>query len=380
MTQTSTFANSGGVNRSYLRGLDALRGIAALLVVVWHVLLVKQRLGLPSHARLENSPLVTQGPMAVTFFFVLSGFLITLLLLRERDSTGSISIRSFYFRRILRIWPVYYCCLLIGLCVPPFLQELSFPPPLFEMSANNLLWHGILFPNLAQSENPLCFQSWSIGVEEQFYLVWPWLFVYFCRTSKQMVATVACIVAAAMLCRFAHVVWPTPELHWLNATLARSRFDNMALGALFALAFHKNALPRAVWIAVVFWAIVVVLRLNLVRFPFGSDNLVYSLLFGFAIYYVSLLCGDRNLLEWTPLRFLGRISYGVYMYHVVAIYAVVNSMRRYAHEWPQDSVSSEVVTYASSVALTVALAVISYYGMEKRCLSWKSVIQSLASS
>jgi peptidoglycan/LPS O-acetylase OafA/YrhL len=68
----------------HLCGLDALRGVAAIVVVLWHVLYLKRRLGLASHEWLENTPVINRGPMAVTFFFVLSGFLITLLLLRER--------------------------------------------------------------------------------------------------------------------------------------------------------------------------------------------------------------------------------------------------------------------------------------------------------
>src|ERR1044071_5481753 len=94
------------MQRIYFPGLNGLRFLAASAVIITHVELLKGVLGLPNHWK--NPVLFNLGGLGVYFFFVLSGFLITYLLLSEKNMTGHISIKKFYFRRIFRIWPIYY--------------------------------------------------------------------------------------------------------------------------------------------------------------------------------------------------------------------------------------------------------------------------------
>jgi len=115
------------------------------------------------------------GKIAVICFFVLSGFLITYLLLAEERHTGSISTRDFYARRILRIWPLYYVLVLAAFFVfpriPVFAGALKFPE---ESRARSFFLYMSIFPNLA-APFPYLGHLWSIGVEEQFYIAWPLL-------------------------------------------------------------------------------------------------------------------------------------------------------------------------------------------------------------
>lgn len=152
--------------KNHLKGLDTLRALAALTVVWGHIELFKKNKGLPN---LLDNPIIhlPSGRMAVILFFVISGFLITYLLVKEQTNNESISFKKFYLRRILRIWPLYYTILL-----------LSFLLFRVEYSGTTLALCFSIFPNIAHTLGvgwPSSPQIWSIGVEEQFYLFWPLL-------------------------------------------------------------------------------------------------------------------------------------------------------------------------------------------------------------
>lgn len=111
-------------SKIYFKGLDGLRGIAAIAVVLGHIELIKQFFQLKNVYDRGGPFFLYLGSLAVTFFFVLSGFLITFLLLKEKESKGTIAIRNFYLRRALRIWPVYYVLFVLGFLIVP---RLVFP-------------------------------------------------------------------------------------------------------------------------------------------------------------------------------------------------------------------------------------------------------------
>ncbi|MDB4274068.1 acyltransferase, partial [Algibacter sp.] len=103
----------------YLPGLHGLRAIAAVLVIITHVELFKAKWGLPN---LYNYKLIQDfGTIGVDFFFVLSGFLITYLLFKEKEKYNKVSVKSFYIRRVLRIWPLYYFVLILVFFILPFI-------------------------------------------------------------------------------------------------------------------------------------------------------------------------------------------------------------------------------------------------------------------
>ena len=164
----------------YFPNLNGLRFIAALLVVIHHVEQLKLKFGFANN---WHNPFVNiSGRLGVLLFFVLSGFLITYLLLAEKKKTGTISIRKFYVRRALRIWPLYYLIVFLGLFILPEMSCLRMPEYTIEVKDNflsKLSLFILMLPNLALvlfSPVPYLSQSWSIGVEEQFYLIWPNIF------------------------------------------------------------------------------------------------------------------------------------------------------------------------------------------------------------
>eukprot|EP01037_Dinobryon_pediforme_P011462 gene11462-11552_t len=130
-----------------------------------------------------HTDMMLHGDIAVIFFFVLSGFLITFLLLNEKDQTGKISVKKFYLKRIFRIWPLYF--LMIGLSIgyfntSDFFQHQAIPnyTKLYEHIGLYALLFLLIAPNMVTLGVPsigYANPTWSIGVEEQFYLIWPWI-------------------------------------------------------------------------------------------------------------------------------------------------------------------------------------------------------------
>lgn len=178
-------------NISYFKGLNALRFFAASLVVLHHTATIGKKDGLFD---LCDWGLFRNGANAVNFFFVLSGFLITYLLLKEHDQTGTISIKQFYLRRVRRIWPLYFLLIIIGTLLLPLafgLVGIDYRMP-YTLSQT---WYYFLFffPILVLFHYGHHFLEplWSIGVEEVFYLLWAPLFKY-CR--RHILAILSCII------------------------------------------------------------------------------------------------------------------------------------------------------------------------------------------
>jgi len=163
----------------YFSNLNGLRIIAALLVLIHHAEQFK------SFFRIENYwdtiPFIEIiGKLGVILFFVLSGFLITYLLIVEENALKKISIKKFYMCRVLRIWPLYFFIIILAFFVLPYIDIFTLPNFGREAIYSNLVWKLILYiiflPNLVIplfGVVPYASHTWSIGTEEQFYLVWP---------------------------------------------------------------------------------------------------------------------------------------------------------------------------------------------------------------
>ena len=179
-TPKSADSQSKPAERFYLPELDVLRFFAFFAVFVSHMAL---------YAFYSNSALGalgSGGAFGVDLFFTLSGYLLTSLLLRERGKTGDIDVKAFYVRRGLRIWPLYYfflvLCFLLTLIPESFIAAPLYPGDLFvPMPLKSYFFMAIFLFNFniagSMLTNPSAFmtQLWSISVEEQFYLFWPWI-------------------------------------------------------------------------------------------------------------------------------------------------------------------------------------------------------------
>lgn len=166
--------------RVYFPSLNGLRFIVAFLVIIHHIEQIKAIYGIPNNW--ESGVIQILGEQGVSLFFVLSGFLITYLLLEEEKQTGTIKLKDFYVRRILRIWPLYFFTGFLALAVLPQIPMFIMPGYGHDFIYRHLGTKIVLFlfflPNLMPFLGgiiPYASQTWSVGTEEQFYLIWPLL-------------------------------------------------------------------------------------------------------------------------------------------------------------------------------------------------------------
>lgn len=349
--------------RVYFRGLDGLRFFAALAVVIGHVELLKKYCGYENMA--DQPVLYELGRIAVTFFFVLSGFLITYLLLAEKEHTGGVAVGKFYVRRILRIWPLYYLVVLLAFFVLPRFAAFR----IGEVTPSALPLFALLLPQIALSlypPVPFAEPLWSIGVEEQFYLLWPVLVGRIRRfVPLALGIAVVFIAAKTVLLAYASRVRDAAQLpfwnHWIDYFYF-TRLECMAIGGIGAwlvIARKTTFLYRRdVQLAAY------LLAAWLLFTPRGKPLLHYSPHAAvFCILIMNIAANERSLLKLqsTRLTFLGNISYGMYMLHEIAIILVLRAV----------GVRSDALLYALSVAATILAATAVYYSYERWFLRLK---------
>lgn len=337
---------------SYIPELQGLRGLAVLFVVFYH-----------SHLRLEGTWLYRAslwGWAGVNLFFVLSGFLITSILLEACDKPRYF--RNFYGRRLLRIWPVYLLVLIIcylnaewfiGL---PVLQAFRTAPWWAYLLLIQNLFHITLPPAITP--------TWSLAIEEQYYLLWA-PFVRFLRRPLLLVLVLACALIACPWFRMHHFAWITP-------TDTVTHLDGIACGSLIALGLHTLRLSRRVWLAIGLTALVMGLAAT-ATFASGTAYLdsALSTAFGGAVLSAIASTGFRNPLNAAlrrgPLPYYGKISYGMYMTHImVFIYFGWFDLRMDKY-----GVAGNLAVVGFRLLMATIAATTLWFGFESRILQLK---------
>ncbi|HKO34851.1 MAG TPA: acyltransferase [Pyrinomonadaceae bacterium] len=370
----------------YFPGLHGLRFCAAMMVVFSHVELMKDYHGHPNLYS-SNLAIYESGRMGVTLFFVLSGFLISYLLLTETKVTGSISVKKFYGRRILRIWPLYYLLVFLTFIVLPRITFFAVPKYSALMPEHfwyTLLLYIFLLPQVALSVfEPVPFAEplWSIGVEEQFYLIWPVLMKYvrnFLRLSIAIIIVALALKYTAFWVAEANRAEESLKYwNYLLNYLYFTRIECMAIGGLGAwLVFARRQrildfiFHRAFQVAL--YAVTVYFLVSETFKPV-YNYLGYAACF--ALIIVNVAANPRSLIriENKLFVFLGNISFSIYMFHEIVIKLVLESMARTQGVVFNDA-KSNLVLHSLSIVLTLAVSTLAYYGFEKRFLRLKSSI------
>lgn len=323
-------------------------------------------------------------------FFVLSGFLITYLLLAEQEKFGEIAISKFYWRRVLRIWPLYFVVVGLGFGVLAHL-DFFFLPGLSERALTflpqKLGLFALILPNVALAlypAVPYVSQAWSIGTEEQFYLFWPWVI----RLAKSHVLpvlvgiAVSYIIVKRIITGWYEAEGPEPRLivSVCYQFMSLFRIDCMAIGGLMStiLFTQRDALLRIIMSKAVQWVVIVISLVLLVtayNFPFHDE--IFALLFGIII--LNLAAAERPVisLENKWFNFLGKISYGLYMLHVIAVVTVLRLLTPWFDL--QGPIVGWILTLLAVMGLTVSLAAASYYWLEKPFLRFKEAFTRVRS-
>jgi peptidoglycan/LPS O-acetylase OafA/YrhL len=368
-------------NISIFQGLNSLRFIAAFLVVMHHSETIKRKNGIENF---EWLGLFRNGGNAVTFFFVLSGFLITYLLLKERGKIGDVKVKNFYLKRILRIWPLYFLLVFIGTIGLPFILPLLNVTYEMPYTFGQSWFYFVFFlPGLVtfffghHFLEPL----WSIGVEEVFYLLWAPLF----KISKSRIFILLFIVILfKTLLSLIGIYYLPNEL--FNYIINTFQFEAMAIGGLGAYFIYTKglSLSQLVIFKIPFQIILILLILSYLIFHSNIDNVFWNTLFKipilspllidslflYLIICVSVVDNSIIKLRYKTLSFLGEISYGIYMYHMLVIFTTIYFLKKYLIQ--MNSLLGLIVFYTVTAIFTIIVSSLSKYFFENYFLNLKS--------
>jgi peptidoglycan/LPS O-acetylase OafA/YrhL len=400
------------MTKTYFPGLNALRFFAAMAVMITHVEFTKKvmlhgdRFWLKIDTWIQGnalssilregppqsihwiSPFVTFGGyIGVIFFFVLSGFLITYLLLEEKRVSNTVEVKKFYMRRILRIWPLYYFLLILGFFVLhhiPLFEVISQEDEFFKHYWLNLVSYLFLLPNLSfavvMEAVPNLGHLWSIGVEEQFYLLWPLLLKF----SKKPMRTLWTFLIGVLAFKIVSLIVirvlfpgppPDPDLMIFSPVetfkrfVGSLKFEAMAIGGIGAgwvfygrqqilrLLYHQSSQ----WLALA--AIPAIVLLTPVKL-YSALYLLFSIPFLVIILNVATNPACVYRLQGPVLNYLGKISYGIYMYHLICIAFVFHLLDYWLHFPLRLEGWHSALLYVFSIPLTLGVSALSYHFLE----------------
>ena len=345
-----------------------MRGIAILLVVFYH------NFGFAKYFFF--------GWLGVDLFFVLSGFLITDILLKTVNKPGYF--KNFYAKRFLRIFPLYYLSLIIFLVILPGIKEF---PLDFSFYVGNQWWFWtylqnwfLIFHDVGNTTTAIQ-HYWSLAVEEQFYIVWP-LVIFIIRKPKILLAIAGLLLVAVICTRL--YMW-TIQIKDLNyfGLYTYTRIDGICIGSILAiLLFLKSPFIKKYFTGLV----LVLAALNFVFYFINKQyefTYPYLAIVGyttfavlFAIIVHEVIQGENKffnfLLNIKPLKFFGKISYGLYVFHwpvYLILYAWIEDWIRSIGTFPENFLAAIV-----SILLTIIgifISIISFYTFERYFLKKK---------
>jgi peptidoglycan/LPS O-acetylase OafA/YrhL len=352
--------------RFYQPELDGLRFYAFLGVFVFHSLPSQPAFYHGLHLPLPSlwGAVVKSGASGVDLFFALSAFLITSLLLRERHETGGISLRLFYIRRILRIWPLYFLVVALGVVLAHTMANQPLP---WYYVAGYLLFVGNWVHAVFGAPKSICSPLWTVSIEEQFYLIWPLLMKMLERRGMIIAAIVTLLLATLSRVGFVLAGASGGYLYYGST----SRCDSLALGILLAL--FADRLPKLKWgmrflllaggllgwIVSSAWLIEQPGKVSM-RWVVG--RLLVSLASGAILY--ACLNSRSKLVGGSWVVRLGKISYGLYMLHLVGI-LIMLSLFHPIWGWKVLAIK------ALGLVMTVVLGFVSYRWVESPFLRLK---------
>jgi peptidoglycan/LPS O-acetylase OafA/YrhL len=356
-------------NKIYFKNLNGLRCIAALIVLISHVPQLINLFGVnKSFPSIFISPVSAES--GVILFFALSGFLITYLLLTEIKLTGTVQVKSFYIRRALRIWPLYFLTIALAFFVLPFINLLGFNgygvAVIWSRLFLKLLFYCIFLPNMVMDFLgfiPYATHSWTIGAEEQFYFVWPVLF----KRIKNKFIIFAGVLIVYLFVYYLLRYFPYPNKYTKIAFLIWSRFpiSCMAIGGIYAwLVFMKSDIAEKVkkilfTIALQILALLILLVLiwKGVYFTF-FNNEIYASLLGYQVFNCASNPKSLFSLENKLFNYLGKVSYGLYMFHPLAIVCAIKCCLWLNYPY-------NILIYPLAITIAVVLSAFSYHFFEK---------------
>jgi peptidoglycan/LPS O-acetylase OafA/YrhL len=357
----------------YLPGLNGIRAIAAIAVVVSHIILNLENFGLFAHflGTQENGNPQTWNlaGYGVTMFFTLSGFLITFLLCKEKE-IEQIDIKKFYARRILRIWPLYYAYFLI--CI---ITYLIFQIEYEKTSILYYFFYSANIPFVIGGTLPFLAHFWSLGVEEQFYMFWPWLNKL--KINQVLKSSIILTVLLIGTKTYLHIFNPNTTL---ESFIHVTRFHCMMIGGIVAIVYYLEykiiiKILTNKMVQLLCWFIFFLVAIN--RFHIASflDTEFFAVVTSIIIVGQVTRKGIISL-ENKYLDFLGKISYGIYVVHPLLIFLFSKILKDITSF---DSLNYLIV-FGSIIGSTIIISYLSYRYFESKFLIIKSKKYSVVKS
>ncbi len=365
--------------KPYFENLDALRFIAAFAVFIFHFFQEIKHF-LPNIQENKIYKMITvftgKGTLGVNFFFVLSGFLITYLILFESSKTQHFNLKNFLIRRTLRIWPLYYLIVLLGFVVFPLILKgyntVHSPLNYILFLAN----FDELRIGLADNVNFLT-APWSVAVEEQFYLFWGILLFLISAIKQQFLNS---LIFIFILFSIGFSIWYFND-HRVLYYHTFSVMSNILTGAFLANAFFHKARwllnikqlkkTSIVLIYIIGIGMIVLKNKIFIGYFAAFEHLVLSLFFAFVIFEQIYL--DHSFFKFGRLKLfthLGRISYGLYLYHLVVFYVLTYLLTRSTY-FNSHSILQVILFFVFGTGLTYLVSRLSYTYFEKPFLNLK---------
>ncbi len=386
------------VRKEYFTTLDILRFLAFFCVFISHIFVFSDFYISNKYMQFVVTYFLTQGNLGVTFFFVLSGFLITYLLLGEYEIKKTIEVSKFYMRRVLRIWPVYFLVVVIGFFLIPFVLHNLVSFGISSEKVHTILqgtelyrlkWYALFVANFDMVYNGAAafFLAilWSISVEEQFYLIWPWVIRRKILDNFVYVALMLMIVSGVY--RYMNI----DDLNTLRAS-SFSFISDLITGALMAYVVYTKSHVKAFFSnakKVTFYTLVLSVPFAFFVFKyielksFETQSMFFNVLYAvlpqiLAIQFACVIAYAAfsyvpclNTYVGKKLVYLGQISYGLYCYHCLGILCVKGLFMLSVFSVYKSTALGFVMGAIVSFVITILLAHFSYIYMEKPILRLK---------
>jgi peptidoglycan/LPS O-acetylase OafA/YrhL len=367
-------------SRQYFPNFDAMRGIGALIVFLIHLSSIQSLGGFKVFYHIP-----VPDDLVLVMFFTISGFLITFLLFVEKEKYKDINLKKYFIRRILRIWPLYYLLIIASIFILPsisFLHLESTRDFNFRLlTTYDYICFFLILPNITLNYVPFTTQAWSIGIEEQFYFIQPFINKYL-KNKKVIIGVLIFIILSATIFFLPLLIGEkykelSPNKFLIVAKIYKSfgYFGCIAMGCLMAVFYYfkdekvlKLLYSKALQILT--YTMLLMMLIIQKKYKIEFDARFYGL--AFAIITLNMGTNPKNLINIDNkiLNYIGKISYSFYMLHILTLTICLNFLVRFAG-FDFSSTIQNIFFYIFSLGFTILVSHLLFHYFEKPILGLK---------